>query len=102
MLHHLPNGAEEAERIELEEIHTFTEQLAHFAKCLDGEAEPVHSVRDSRAVLELISRAHADAAGWEQSISPLTTITLPITSLLMMCFSASGVRESGTRCEMWG
>lgn len=65
VLHHLKRGADTPERIELAKVHTFTEQVAHFARCVRGEAEPLHSIHESRAVLDLILRATEDADGWD-------------------------------------
>jgi predicted dehydrogenase len=65
VLFHAPLGGGEPTRIELPKMPTFTAQLAHFAECLRGNAQPLHGVAESREVLQIILAAEADAAGWD-------------------------------------
>lgn len=64
-LYHLPNGAKEPVEYKLESADTFTDQLAHFAECLQTGTRPLHGAQEGRDVLELILRATASADGWQ-------------------------------------
>ena len=65
LLYHLPKGAAEPERTELPKVQTFTEQMSYFADCIATGKRPLHSVEESRNVLEVILKATENAEGWE-------------------------------------
>jgi predicted dehydrogenase len=67
-LYYLPDGFREPAKTTLGEEDTFADQMAHFAKCLNTGARPIHSVEEGRAVLEIILAATKDAKGWEKHV----------------------------------
>lgn len=67
-LFYRPAGFTDPARLALPTIEsTFTEQLGHFAECLQTGERPPHGAEEGRAVLELILRATESAEGWEES-----------------------------------
>ena len=68
ILYYRPTGfAEPAERVLPAVASTFTEEIGHFADCLQNGTPPLHGAEDGRAVLELILKATESAAGWQQT-----------------------------------
>jgi predicted dehydrogenase len=63
-LHFLPDGYKEPARMDLPQVETFTEQIAHFAKILATGEKPPHGVAEGRAVLDLILKAASTAGDW--------------------------------------
>jgi predicted dehydrogenase len=63
-LYHLRPGEKEPQQRTFPEVHTFTEQLKHFAEILSQGRRPIHSVEEGRAVLELILGGTKSAEGW--------------------------------------
>ena len=61
----LRNGAETPEKIELPNVETFTEQIRHFADCLNYGRRPIHGPEEGKAVLDVILNASRDADGWQ-------------------------------------
>ena len=64
-LYHLPHGYSEPAKRSFNNVDTFSEQMKHFATCLQQGTRPIHSVAEGRAVLELILGASKDAQGWQ-------------------------------------
>jgi predicted dehydrogenase len=60
-LWHLPNDAKEPQKFELPQVETFTAQIFDFAGRVRSKARPLHSVREGRQVLDVITRATLDA-----------------------------------------
>ena len=70
ILYYRPLGfAEPAERVLPAVESTFTEEIGHFADCLQSGSRPLHGAEEGRAVLELILKATESAAGWQQALS---------------------------------
>lgn len=65
-LFYRPTGFAEPAKCTLPEVKsTFTEEIGHFADSLKDGTRPLHGAEEGRAVLELILRATASAAGWQ-------------------------------------
>lgn len=68
ILYYRPAGfAEPAARTLSVVESTFTEEIGHFADCLQSGNYPLHGAEDGRAVLELILKATGSAAGWQHT-----------------------------------
>jgi predicted dehydrogenase len=65
-LWHLPRGAKEPSKFEYPKTDTFSVQIEDFANRVRSRERPIHSVEEGRQVLEVISRATTDAAGWQE------------------------------------
>lgn len=65
-LYLLPIGFAEPAKMSLRSVDTFAAEIGHFADCLLTGKRPIHSVKEGRAVLELILKATADAKGWQR------------------------------------
>lgn len=66
-LYVLPKGFTEPAKRTFPEVHTFTEEIGHFADCLRQGKRPLHGIEEGRAVLELILNATKSADGWQAS-----------------------------------
>jgi len=62
----LPNDASEPMKLEMDPVDTFAAQMADFAGRVVSRARPIHSVEEGRLVLDVITRATADAEGWQK------------------------------------
>ena len=68
ILYYRPTGfAEPAERVLPAVESTFSEEIGHFADCLQSGSRPLHGAEEGRAVLELILKATESAAGWQET-----------------------------------
>ena len=66
-LYYLPAGYKEpAHRVLPGGVDTFAAQAEYFSRCVLTGERPLHSVEESRTVLQIILGAYADAAGCEQ------------------------------------
>lgn len=66
-LYYLPEGFKEpAHRVLPGSVDTFAAQAEYFSRCVLTGERPLHSVEESRTVLQIILGASADAEGWEQ------------------------------------
>ena len=65
-LYYLPAGFSSPSLRKFGEVDTFTAQIEHFAGCLQNGTRPLHSVKEGRAVLEIILAAAQDAKGWQK------------------------------------
>jgi predicted dehydrogenase len=65
-LYFLPSSYSEPAKMDLPDVDAYTEQIEHFAGCLARGRRPLHSVEESRAVLELVLNATEDARGWQR------------------------------------
>ena len=69
-LFYRPTGFTDPARLALPTIEsTFTEQLGHFADCLQTGERPPHGAEEGRAVLELILKATESASGWQETVA---------------------------------
>jgi predicted dehydrogenase len=67
-LFYRPTGfAEPARRLLPAVESTFSEEIGHFADCLQSGSRPLHGAEEGRAVLKLILRATESAAGWQET-----------------------------------
>lgn len=67
-LFYRPTGfAEPAKRLLPAVESTFTEEIGHFAGCLQNGSRPLHGAQEGRDVLELILRATESATGWQET-----------------------------------
>ncbi len=74
VLYHRAAGEKEPTETRLPEIEsTFTEEIGHFAACLQQGARPLHGPEEGKAVLELILQATASAQGWQASAPKVHT-----------------------------
>ncbi len=64
-LYLLPRGFSEPAKRSFAPVETFGAEIAHFADCLLDHRSPIHSVKEGRAVLEVILGAAASADGWQ-------------------------------------
>lgn len=68
VLYHRPAGEQEPTERQLPEVEsTFTEEIGHFAACLQNGTRPLHGPEEGKAVLELILKASESAEGWQET-----------------------------------
>ena len=64
----LHDGDKEPQKFELAPVQTIPVQVGDFARRVRSRERPLHSVEEGRVVLDVITRATADAEGWQQLV----------------------------------
>ena len=62
----LPNGAKEPQKFDLPPVQTIPAGVGDFARRVRSRERPIHGVEEGRLVLDVITRATADAEGWQE------------------------------------
>ena len=62
----LADGQTEPRPLEFPAVNTFNAQIADFVSRVRSRERPIHSVKEGRTVLEVITRATEDAEGWQK------------------------------------